>query len=200
MAKVLTDSKHYTDIANAIREAGPFVDDTFKPADMAEKITNSIAYNYNTGATEGYSQGRTDGYTEGYEKGKAEGGDGDTEAAYNEGYTAGYEQGQKDSYELITITETKTLASEVSNFFMSKINEGETHVVFSLMSNDVATMATNQCTIFEYHYLEGIVATLGERILWTRIRDGKFATYRTNSSAYDLAIVAGDVYKKVVLS
>lgn len=42
MAKVLTDNKHYTDIANAIREKNG-TEDTYKPSEMADAITAIVS-------------------------------------------------------------------------------------------------------------------------------------------------------------
>lgn len=194
----LTDDKHYKAIANALRaELGESFTREMYPEEMSRSVSEACQLQHQHGETLGYNKGHEKGYKEGYEAGKAEGGGGDTEAAYQEGFAAGVEQGKRESYEMITITTSKSTALDVKNLFHTMLNDVEKHVIFSLMQNDASLMPNNQCTAFEIHFLDN--AANGEPNTWSRYRDGASQSIKTISSDYDLVVTAGDVFKKVVL-
>ena len=78
MATIITDDKHYNDIAQAIREANSG-EETYKPSEMADAVRNACFYRY--------SDGYRDGYEEGYDKG----------ASVADGYAAG-KQAEYDAF------------------------------------------------------------------------------------------------------
>lgn len=115
-------------------------------------------------------------------------------------YTLGYEQGKREPYEMITITTSKTNASDVRDIFTALLNDNENHVIFTLIVNDASALPNNQCISFEYYWLDGVNDSIPvNRWLWTRVRDGKLTSDRNISGEYDMLINSGDVYKKVVL-
>ena len=87
MAKVVTDDKHYKDIATAIRHGAPFQDiGEMKPEEMSTNIVKITQENFYHGEMAGYREGKTDGYSEGYSNGE--------EVGYSNGFAAGTEEGR----------------------------------------------------------------------------------------------------------
>lgn len=64
MAKVVTDDKHYKDIANAIRECVGG-DNQYKPEEMATQVHEVHDVAYGKGIDDGYAGGYNAGFTEG---------------------------------------------------------------------------------------------------------------------------------------
>lgn len=65
--KVVTDDRHYKNIADALRSAGAYGDnDKIYPSQMSEAVKAGIMNKYD----EGYSDGHLDGVSEGIEQGK----------------------------------------------------------------------------------------------------------------------------------
>ena len=61
---VLTDNKHYTDIANAIRSKAVSTD-TYTPSQMASAIEDVYASGYATGNVDGFERGEREGFDDG---------------------------------------------------------------------------------------------------------------------------------------
>ncbi len=95
MAIVKTDSKHYSDIAEALRTHSGAAAFKYKPAEMAQGV--SLVYEY--GNTKGYDEGKSDGFGVGYNTGKNEGISEGHDAGYKEGHDAGYKEGKSDGYD-----------------------------------------------------------------------------------------------------
>ncbi len=58
MAAVITDDRHYKDIADVIRDKGPYPEGTFKPEQMAQNIQYALNYQYSKGADTGMAYGK----------------------------------------------------------------------------------------------------------------------------------------------
>ena len=86
MATVITDDKHYSDIAAKIRERAES-DAVYKPSEMAAGIEAVHAKAYENGHTDGYAEGNLIGSEEGYNNG------------YNNGYNAGTADGVQSEYD-----------------------------------------------------------------------------------------------------
>lgn len=85
MAMVLTDDKHYKNIANEIRSR-LLTDKTYKPEQMPNGINDVLMRGFTDGNAEGYERGKNEGYTEGLNKG------------FVDGSAEGYERGKTDGY------------------------------------------------------------------------------------------------------
>ena len=89
---VLTDNKHYTDIANAIRSKAVSTD-TYTPSQMASAIEDVYASGYGSGNVDGFERGEREGFEKGYQQGKEEG-------CNNEAvYTQGFDDGKQAEYD-----------------------------------------------------------------------------------------------------
>lgn len=74
MAKIVTDDKHYRNIAEAIRENGLSVETMVgktRPDEMAGKVYKVAAENFDNGVIHGYDDGYSEGLQEGYDEGEA---------------------------------------------------------------------------------------------------------------------------------
>ena len=62
MAVVITDDRHYKDIADVIRDKGPYPEGAFKPEQMAQNIQYALNYQYSKGADTGTAYGKQVAY------------------------------------------------------------------------------------------------------------------------------------------
>ncbi len=107
MAKVVTDDKHYKDIANSLRSyiGG---DNQYKPEEMASMIGDVSAISYNQGIDSGYSSGYEIGYEEGTQDGY--------EIGWDDGIDAGYEQGFSEGADSVDIYDLGEKTSKTEGF------------------------------------------------------------------------------------
>lgn len=98
MAIVLTDDKHYKNIASAIREwEGLFEDDEmYLPEELPTRVTTLA----NRAFDDGFIGGYDDGWAVGFDDGYAEGSGVDIEAEYQKGYEQGYTDGSDAGWEV----------------------------------------------------------------------------------------------------
>ncbi len=92
MAIITTDSKHYKDIAAAIRSNSPLgkIGD-MKPKEMASNIGTIAQENFFAGETAGYGEGKADGKSEGIAEGK--------QAEYDRFWDLYQDNGARTTYE-----------------------------------------------------------------------------------------------------
>ena len=85
MGKVVTDNKHYQDIAYAIRTTAALTPDIaqYKPSEMADGVRQAGEWQYGVGWGDGYTAGAAD--TGGYDEGFSDG--------YNDGFYVGEQSG-----------------------------------------------------------------------------------------------------------
>ena len=91
MAKVVTDNKHYQDIADAIRTTAALSPDIaqYKPSEMADGVRQAGEWQYGMGWGDGYNAGAAD--TGGYDEGFSDG--------YNDGFYVGEQSGLAEGVE-----------------------------------------------------------------------------------------------------
>ena len=107
MAKVITDDKHYKDIAQIIRDKdvmGNYQDKpNMKPEEMSSRIADIIDGNYDYAWLEGFEDGMDQGYNDGYEEGFQIG----SEESYPKGVVDGKDivanQGYNDFWDLLQV-------------------------------------------------------------------------------------------------
>lgn len=99
MAKVVTDDKHYKDIADALRDRNGTVN-AYKPSEMAQGVIDLYWSAYHEGdhfgRIEGYGHGYDEGHTAGYDEGYNEGSN--NSAAMDYFWDAYQIEGLRDDY------------------------------------------------------------------------------------------------------
>lgn len=95
MAIIMTDDKHYSDIANMLRELNGS-DHRYKPEDMADAIDTTCTEACNRAEETGIKIGKEQGYNEGFVDGEEEGYD----TGYIDGWDFGESSGTHDGYEV----------------------------------------------------------------------------------------------------
>ena len=116
MAKVVTDSKHYEDIANAIREVAQLpLQDKMKPSAMARQVREAGVWKYELGKSDGYNEGKAEGLEEGRESGYREGEQTGYANGFSAGKTSGVAEGKEQGEYAMWVAVTQNGAREIYN-------------------------------------------------------------------------------------
>ena len=103
MAKVVTDDKHYKDIADAIRNNPVTAPGKMKPEDMAKEAENAIngmySFGYGEGENAGYNEGFQEGYDDGFYGGEESGRAAGEQLEYDHFWDAFQQNGTRRNYQ-----------------------------------------------------------------------------------------------------